>query len=87
MTERERRRHLATCSFCGKRQDEVRKLVAGPGVFICDHCIRLCNEVLDEDARSGGSQVASKGTAARGRSLSCIWRRLLRVRLRRAVAT
>lgn len=40
----------ARCSFCGKHQDQVRKLVAGPGVFICDQCIALCNEVLAEDA-------------------------------------
>ena len=42
--------HEARCSFCGKHQDQVRKLVAGPGVFICDQCIALCNEVLAEDA-------------------------------------
>ena len=34
------------CSFCGKGKDRVRRLVAGPGVFICDQCVRLCNEVL-----------------------------------------
>ncbi len=38
----------ARCSFCGKRQDQVRKLVAGPGVYICDQCVALCNEVLTE---------------------------------------
>ena len=37
------------CSFCGKSQDEVRKLVSGPGVFICDECVDLCNEILTED--------------------------------------
>ena len=40
------------CSFCGKAQDQVRKLVAGPGVFICDTCVALCNEVLSLDAGS-----------------------------------
>lgn len=40
------------CSFCGKTQDRVRKLVAGPGVFICDQCIHLCNEVLESDAQT-----------------------------------
>jgi len=34
------------CSFCGKHQDQVRRLIAGPGVFICDSCIQLCNEIL-----------------------------------------
>ena len=38
------------CSFCGKNQDEVEKLIAGPDVYICDECIELCNEiVLEED--------------------------------------
>lgn len=38
-----------TCSFCGKKQDEVKKLIAGPNVFICDECIELCNEIVLED--------------------------------------
>ena len=37
------------CSFCGKTQDQVRKLVAGPGVYICDECIELCNEIIEEE--------------------------------------
>ena len=37
------------CSFCGKAQDQVRKLIAGPGVYICDECIDLCNEILEEE--------------------------------------
>jgi ATP-dependent Clp protease ATP-binding subunit ClpX len=37
------------CSFCGKTQDQVKKLIAGPNVFICDECIELCNEILDEE--------------------------------------
>ncbi|HDD44084.1 MAG TPA: ATP-dependent Clp protease ATP-binding subunit ClpX [Candidatus Desulfofervidus auxilii] len=37
------------CSFCGKSQDEVRKLIAGPSVYICDECIELCNEILAEE--------------------------------------
>jgi ATP-dependent Clp protease ATP-binding subunit ClpX len=37
------------CSFCGKSQDQVRKLIAGPGVYVCDECIDLCNEILDEE--------------------------------------
>lgn len=38
------------CSFCGKQQDEVEKLIAGPDVYICDECIELCNEIVTEDA-------------------------------------
>ncbi|MGM0500503.1 MAG: ATP-dependent Clp protease ATP-binding subunit ClpX [Bacillota bacterium] len=37
------------CSFCGKSQDQVKKLVAGPGVYICDECIELCNEIVEEE--------------------------------------
>src|SRR5207245_2578049 len=61
MNEREDRRRYTRCSFCGKGQDQVRKLVAGPGVYICDLCIDLCQEVLEEDSRSGGSKKAKTG--------------------------
>ncbi len=37
------------CSFCGKSQDQVKKLIAGPDVYICDECVELCNEILDEE--------------------------------------
>ncbi|MGH7698544.1 MAG: ClpX C4-type zinc finger protein, partial [Candidatus Dormibacteria bacterium] len=52
MTERETRGRQTRCSFCNKSQDQVRKLIAGPGVYICDQCIELCQEVLEEDSRS-----------------------------------
>ncbi|MCL5069857.1 MAG: ATP-dependent Clp protease ATP-binding subunit ClpX [Actinobacteria bacterium] len=39
------------CSFCGKSQNQVRKLIAGPGVYICDECIDLCNEIIDEELK------------------------------------
>ena len=41
------------CSFCGKSQHEVKKLIAGPSVFICDECIDLCNEVIRDELPSG----------------------------------
>ncbi len=41
---------LLKCSFCGKSQKQVKKLIAGPGVYICDECIDLCNEIIDEEA-------------------------------------
>ncbi|CCQ92257.1 protein unfolding ATPase required for presentation of proteins to proteases [[Clostridium] ultunense Esp] len=41
------------CSFCGKSQEQVRKLVAGPGVYICDECIELCNEIIEEELGPG----------------------------------
>ncbi len=46
------------CSFCGKSQHEVRKLIAGPTVFICDECVELCNDIIKEESKS----ALSKGT-------------------------
>ncbi|MEM8505971.1 MAG: ATP-dependent protease ATP-binding subunit ClpX [Cyanobacteria bacterium P01_D01_bin.1] len=46
------------CSFCGKSQEQVRKLIAGPGVYICDECVDLCNEILDEELFDSNSSVA-----------------------------
>ena len=40
---------LLKCSFCGKSQKQVRKLIAGPSVYICDECIELCNEIIEEE--------------------------------------
>src|SRR3954447_2835050 len=40
---------LLKCSFCGKSQRQVKKLIAGPGVYICGECIDLCNEIIDEE--------------------------------------
>jgi len=40
------------CSFCGKSQHEVRKLIAGPTVFICDECVELCNDIIREESKS-----------------------------------
>jgi len=61
MTERgEGRSRHARCSFCGKGQEQVRKLVAGPSVYICDQCIDLCQEVLEDDRRTA-TQKRPKG--------------------------
>ena len=48
------------CSFCGKTQDQVKKLIAGPDVFICDECVDLCNEILDEEFFEGNKDKANK---------------------------
>ncbi|MCK5323097.1 MAG: ATP-dependent Clp protease ATP-binding subunit ClpX, partial [Desulfobulbaceae bacterium] len=40
------------CSFCGKSQEDVKKLIAGPTVYICDECIELCNEIVREDRQA-----------------------------------
>ncbi len=51
------------CSFCGKTQEQVRKLVAGPGVYICDECIELCNEIIEEELYGEPREGAkAKGT-------------------------
>lgn len=49
---------LLKCSFCGKSQKQVKKLIAGPGVYICDECIDLCNEIIEEEL----AEVAETGT-------------------------
>jgi ATP-dependent Clp protease ATP-binding subunit ClpX len=41
--------NLLTCSFCGKTQHQARKLIAGPGVYICDECVALCDRILEEE--------------------------------------
>ncbi|HEY9708603.1 MAG TPA: ClpX C4-type zinc finger protein, partial [Oculatellaceae cyanobacterium] len=46
------------CSFCGKSSEQVRKLIAGPGVYICDECVELCNEILDEELLTSSNDTA-----------------------------
>ena len=43
--------NLTMCSFCGKSHAEVRKLIAGPGVYICDSCITVCKNILDKETK------------------------------------
>ena len=45
------------CSFCGKSQDEVRKLIAGPSVYICDECISLCNDIISDEVQPVPAEV------------------------------
>ena len=58
MAEKAGGEKLLYCSFCGKSQHEVRKLIAGPSVFICDECIELCNDIIREESHG---EVAGKG--------------------------
>ena len=68
------------CSFCGKSQEQVRKLIAGPGVYICDECVDLCNEILDEElfdssavppaAVAPKQETTQKRRATSGKSMS-----------------
>jgi ATP-dependent Clp protease ATP-binding subunit ClpX len=60
---------LLYCSFCGKSQHEVRKLIAGPSVFICDECIELCNDIIREEIAEGPTAARAPGDLpTRGRS-------------------
>ncbi len=62
MAEKASSDKLLYCSFCGKSQHEVRKLIAGPSVFICDECIDLCNDIIKEEAQAdrGGKSSGAK---------------------------
>ena len=51
---------LLYCSFCGKSQQEVRKLIAGPSVFICDECVELCNDIIREEVEETATETTSK---------------------------
>ena len=57
MNDKTRKRRILKCSlFCGKTQREVKKLIAGPTVYICDECIRLCNDIIAEDKNGQRNQ-------------------------------
>ena len=45
------------CSFCGKNQKEVTKLIAGPAVYICDECIQLCSEIIEEETQKDSAEM------------------------------
>ncbi len=55
------------CSFCGKSQEQVRKLIAGPGVYICDECVELCNEILDEELIEDSNPLSAAPGSADGK--------------------
>jgi hypothetical protein len=54
---------VVNCSFCGKSQEHVRKIIAGPGVHICDECIDLCSEILERDAEPASVPLTSRVVA------------------------
>ena len=51
---------LLYCSFCGKSQHEVRKLIAGPSVFVCDECVELCNDIIREELEEKQERTREK---------------------------
>ena len=58
---------MPKCSFCGKSQRQVIKLIAGPGVYICDECIDLCNEIMEEEL--GDTTYLGMGTLPKPREI------------------
>jgi ATP-dependent Clp protease ATP-binding subunit ClpX len=52
-----------TCSFCGKNQEDVKKLIAGPSVYICDECVDLCNDIIEEEIKADQTQMYTLGPA------------------------
>ena len=56
---------LLKCSFCGKSQKQVKKLIAGGGVYICDECIELCNEIIEEEIGAQAQESEEENTLPR----------------------
>src|SRR6476469_3532355 len=59
MTNKAEGEKLLYCSFCGKSQHEVRKLIAGPSVFICDECVDLCNDIIREEVQEAQAESSA----------------------------
>jgi ATP-dependent Clp protease ATP-binding subunit ClpX len=57
MTKKEDVNDNLFCSFCGKNQKEVKKLIAGPAVYICDECIQLCSEIIEEESEKNATEI------------------------------
>ena len=77
-----RRRTPNACSFCGKARDSVRRLIAGPGrIFICDECVRLCNEIIAEGPPSSCPQQTPVHASRAPRHDVAWWKRWLPHRL------
>ncbi|AFM07901.2 ATP-dependent Clp protease ATP-binding subunit ClpX [Corynebacterium pseudotuberculosis] len=62
MTRMQESAELLKCSFCGKSQKQVKKLIAGGGVYICDECIELCNEIIEEELSTAAEEKREEGS-------------------------
>jgi ATP-dependent Clp protease ATP-binding subunit ClpX len=60
---------LFKCSFCGKSQKQVQQLIAGPGVYICDECVELCNEIIEERMAEAATASSPTSTSEAARDL------------------
>ena len=67
--KRDERSGDLVCSFCGKSQDEVKKLIAGPTVYICDECVELCNDIIAEEFERKESARATQSRSLRKSSV------------------
>ena len=67
------------CSFCGKRKDEVTRLVAGPGVFICDRCVALCNEIISQPPSPSTPEPQGPKWVTSTALWTRWWRRMFRI--------
>lgn len=65
-----RANNLTMCSFCGKSHSEVKKLIAGPGVYICNECIEVCSNILDKELASGGKSKPHQGAISKSKLLT-----------------
>lgn len=65
MSQRDDQSSDLSCSFCGKAQDEVKKLIAGPAVYICDECIELCKDIIAEEAKLEDGKEEGSGQLPR----------------------
>ncbi|WP_304412878.1 ClpX C4-type zinc finger protein, partial [Desulfuromonas sp. TF] len=65
MSQNDSKSGQLSCSFCGKAQDEVKKLIAGPAVYICDECIELCKDIIAEEAKLEDSTAKGAGRLPR----------------------
>jgi ATP-dependent Clp protease ATP-binding subunit ClpX len=63
---------LLYCSFCGKSQHEVKKLIAGPSVFICDECIELCNDIVRDEIAGDQGAKGAKGDLPTPKEISAL---------------
>lgn len=58
------KKNLAVCSFCGRSEKDVEKLIAGPSVYICDYCIKLCSGILDKTPAPATQEIATSSTSS-----------------------
>ena len=65
MSQKDEKSGYLTCSFCGKGQDDVKKLIAGPAVYICDECIELCKDIIAEEAKLEDTSTSEVGNLPR----------------------